>query len=145
MGNGRQWPSLLVLLYRLLIHSQKKGRVLERSIRQRDRRIATNLNKEELERRIKEEVSCMGDQKINVEMIVFSVEADLVVAGLNSAIDRLEETCTIFVGGIENVPVVHSGTRTKSAVRHMINAGNVVTSAVQLAAQDVAHAYKKAL
>ena len=41
----------------------------------------------------------MGYQKINVEVIVFSEEADAVVAELNSAIDRLEEKYEIFGGG----------------------------------------------
>ncbi len=45
----------------------------------------------------------MGYQKINVELVVFSEEADAMVAELNSAIDRLEKTYTIFGGGIENV------------------------------------------
>jgi hypothetical protein len=50
----------------------------------------------------------MGYQKINVELIVFSDEAAAVAAGLNSAIDRLEETYAIFGDGIETVPVAHS-------------------------------------
>ena len=87
----------------------------------------------------------MGYQKINVELIVFSEEADAVVADLNSAIDRLEETHTIFGGGIETTPVEHSGTRRKSALRHTLDAGNAATSAVKLAAQRVADAYKKVI
>ena len=87
----------------------------------------------------------MGYQKINVELIVFSDEADAVVEELTSAIDRLEETHSIFGGGIEIIPVDHSGTRRKSALRHTLNAGNTATSAVKLAAQKVAGAYKKVI
>jgi hypothetical protein len=87
----------------------------------------------------------MGYQKISVELIVFSDEADTVVAELNSMIDRLDETHTIFGGGIEIVPVTHSGTRRKSALSHTLDAGNMATSAVKLAAQKVAHAYKKVI
>lgn len=81
-------------------------------------------------------------QKINVELVVFSDEADTVVAELNSTINRLEETHTIFGGGIETVPVTHSGTRRKSTLRHTLDAGNMATSAVKLAVQKVADAYK---
>jgi hypothetical protein len=92
-----------------------------------------------------EKAGCMGYQKINVELIVFSEEADALIAELNSAIDRLEETHTIFGGGIETTPVEHSGTRRKSALRHTLDAGNAATSAVKLAAQKVADAYRKVI
>jgi hypothetical protein len=87
----------------------------------------------------------MGYQKINVELIVFSEEADAVVAELNSSIDRLEETYAIFGGGIETVPVAHSGTWRRSALTHALDAGNAATSAVKLAAQNVVDAYKKVI
>jgi hypothetical protein len=87
----------------------------------------------------------MGYQKINVELIVFSEEADAVVADLNSAIDRLEETHTIFGGGIETTPVEHSGTRRKSALRHTLDAGKAATSAVRLTARKVADASKRVI
>ena len=87
----------------------------------------------------------MGYQKINVELIVFSEEADALIAELNSAIDRLEESHTIFGGGIETTPVEHSGTRRKSALRHTLDTGNAATSAVKLAAQRVADAYRKVI
>ncbi len=83
----------------------------------------------------------MAYQKINVELIVFSEEADAVVAALDAALDRLDESYTIFGGGIEATPVEHSGTRRKSALLHTLNAGNTATSAVKLAAQKVADAY----
>lgn len=87
----------------------------------------------------------MGYQKINVELIVFSEEADAVVAELNSAIDRLDETYTIFGGDIETAAVKHSGTRRRSALRHTLDAGHTATSAVKLAALKVADAYKKVI
>jgi hypothetical protein len=87
----------------------------------------------------------MGYHKINVELVVFSEETDAVVSELDSAIDRWEKTHTIFGGGIETVPVAHSGTRRKSVLRHTLDAGNVATSAVKLAAQKVADAYKKVI
>jgi hypothetical protein len=87
----------------------------------------------------------MGYQKINVELVVFSEEADAVVSELNSAIDLLEKTYTIFGGGIERVPVEHSGTRRKSALRHTLAAGDTTTSVLKLAAQKVSDAYKKVI
>jgi hypothetical protein len=87
----------------------------------------------------------MGYQKINVELVIFSEDADAVVAELNSAIDRLEDAYTIFGGDIENVAVEHSGARRKSALRHTLDAGNTVTSALKSAAQNVAGAYKKVI
>jgi hypothetical protein len=87
----------------------------------------------------------MGYQKINVELVVFSEEADAVIAELNSAIDRMEEAHTIFGGDIETAAVQHGGTRRKSALRHTLDAGNTATSAVKLAAQKVADAYKKVI
>jgi hypothetical protein len=87
----------------------------------------------------------MGYQKINIEMVVFSEEADAVISELNAALDRLEETHTIFGGGIETAPVEHSGTRRKSALRHTLDAGNTAKAAMKLAAQKVADAYKKVI
>jgi hypothetical protein len=92
-----------------------------------------------------EKVACTGYQKINVELVVFSDEADAVVTGLNSALDRLEETYAIFGGGIETVPVAHSGTRRKSALRHTLGAGGAVASTLKSAAQNVVDAYKKVI
>ena len=87
----------------------------------------------------------MAYQKINVEIIVFEDEADSVCAALDAALDQLEDRYTIFGGGIETVPVEHSGTRRKSALRHTLHAGNTATSAVKLAAQKVADACKKVI
>jgi hypothetical protein len=77
--------------------------------------------------------------------VVFSEQADAVVAELNAAIDRLDETYTIFGGDIETAPVEHSGKRRKSALRHTVDAGNTATSAVRFAAHKVANAYKKVI
>jgi hypothetical protein len=85
----------------------------------------------------------MKYQKINVELVVFSDHAGAVIEELNFAIDRLEEKYTIFGGGIETSSVEHSGTRRRSALRHVLDAGDKATSAVKLAAQKVADAYKK--
>jgi hypothetical protein len=87
----------------------------------------------------------MSYQKINLELVVFSDEADKVVAELNSTIDRLEETCAIFGGTVEAIPVSRSGTRRKSAFRHTLDAGNAVTSSLKSAAQNVVDAYKKVI
>lgn len=85
----------------------------------------------------------MNYQKINIELIVLSEEADAVVVDLNTAIDKLENTHAIFGGGIEMRAVEHSGTRRKSALRHVLDAGGMATSAVKSAAQKAASAYKK--
>ena len=87
----------------------------------------------------------MPYQKINVELVVFADEADSVVAELNSALDRLEEAHTIFGGGIEIVPVQHSGTRRKSALMQTLAAGSATVAAVKLAGDKVAGAYKKVI
>jgi hypothetical protein len=107
--------------------------------------VAYPPNKKKLKRRIEEKAECMDYQKINVELIVFTEEADAVAAELNLAIDLLEETHMVFGGGIEITPVEHSGTRRKSALQHTLHAGNVATSAVKFAVQKVTSAYKKVI
>ena len=87
----------------------------------------------------------MGYQKISVEMVVFSEEADGVVAELSSAIDKLEEAYTIFGGEIETVEVAHSGMRKKSALSHTLDAGKKVSSVLESAAHNVVDAYKKVI
>jgi hypothetical protein len=89
------------------------------------------------------EVKTMGYEKINVELVVFSEEADAVVSMLNSAIDSIEESHTVFGGAIETVHVDHSGTRRKSALMHTLNARDAATDAVKSAAKKVVDAYKK--
>jgi hypothetical protein len=54
-------------------------------------------------------------KKINVELIVVADEAEAVVAGLNAALDRLEERHTLFGGGIETSP---SSTREHGRDQH---------------------------
>jgi hypothetical protein len=87
----------------------------------------------------------MQYQKIDLELIVFPEEKDAVVAELNLTINHLEETHTIFGGGIESVPVKTSGPRRKSALTHVLDARITATSAVKLATQKVADAYKKVI
>lgn len=87
----------------------------------------------------------MAYQKINLELVVFADETDAVVAKLNAAIDKLEETHTIFGGGIEITAVEHSGTRRKSALMHTLAAGGAAVAAVRLAGSKVADAYKKVI
>ena len=87
----------------------------------------------------------MGYQKINVELIVFSEEAAAVVTKLNSAIDWIEESYAIFGGGIETVPVEHSGTRRKSVLRRTLDVRDSTTTAVKSATQKVVNAYRKVI
>jgi len=70
-------------------------------------------------------------KKINVELIVVADEAEAVVAGLNAALDRLEERHTLFGGGIETVAVEHSGTRKRSALAHTMAAGETAVRAAR--------------
>ena len=87
----------------------------------------------------------MPYQRINLELVVFSDEAASVVAELNSTIDQLEETHTIFGGDIETVVVQHSGTRRKSALRHTLEAGEVAEAAIRSAADMFAGAWKRVI
>jgi phage shock protein A len=87
----------------------------------------------------------MKYQKINIELAVSSEEADAVVTGLNLAIDRLEEKYAIFGGAIDTVPLEQGGARRKSALKHVIDAGDTATSALKLATQKVADAYKRVI
>jgi hypothetical protein len=87
----------------------------------------------------------MDYRKINVEIVVFADEADAVVAGLNSAIDRLEDAHTIFGGDIEAVPVEKSGARRKSALMHTLAAGDSAVAAVKLASDKIVRTYRKVI
>lgn len=84
-------------------------------------------------------------RKINVEMVVFDDEADSVVAELNSAIDRLEESHEIFGGDIETAAVEKSGTRRKTALMHALAAGETAVGAVKLAGDKVSGACRKVI
>jgi hypothetical protein len=79
----------------------------------------------------------MRYKKINVEVIVVADEAEAVVAELNTALDRLEESHTLFGGGIEAVAFEHSGKRRKSALAHTIAAGETVAGALKTARDGV--------
>ena len=85
----------------------------------------------------------MAYKKINLELIVFADDAEAVVGELNAALDKLEERHTLFGGGIEAVPVEHSETRKKSALRHTLAAGETAAGALNLAGEKVAGALRK--
>jgi hypothetical protein len=76
-------------------------------------------------------------KKINIELIVVADEAELVVAELNAALDRVEEKHTLFGGGIETVAFEHRGTRRRSALAHTMAAGESVAVAVRAARESV--------
>ena len=72
-------------------------------------------------------------KKISVEVIVVADEAEAVVAELNVALDRLDESHTLFGGEIEAVAFEHPGKRRKSALAHTIAAGGTVAGALKTA------------
>ena len=72
-------------------------------------------------------------KKISVEVIVVADEAEAVVAELNGALDRLEESHTLFGGGIEAVAFEHPGKRRRSALAHTTAAGGTVVGALKTA------------
>lgn len=76
-------------------------------------------------------------KKINVELVVLADEGDAVVAELNAALDRLEESHTIFGGEIETVAFEHSGTRRRSAIAHTVAASKTVAGAVGTARKSL--------
>jgi hypothetical protein len=87
----------------------------------------------------------MKYEKLTLEIVVFPDDAETVIAALNSALDRIEETHPIFGGEIETSPIEHSGTRREPALRHVLNAGKTATAGVRLAAQKATEAYKKVI
>lgn len=87
----------------------------------------------------------MGYMKINIELVAFSDEADAVVSKLTSALDSIEESYALFGGAIETVPVDHSGTHRRSALRHTLEGGNTAIDAVKSATRKVVDAYKKVI
>jgi len=76
-------------------------------------------------------------KKIRVELLVVADEADMVVSELNATLDRLEESHTIFGGGIETVAFEHSGTRKRSAFAHTLAAGEMVAGTARTARKSV--------
>ena len=79
----------------------------------------------------------MRYKKINVDLVVLADEADAVVAELNATLDRMEESHTLFGGGIEAVAFEHIGIRRKSALEHTVAAGKTAVSAVRTARESV--------
>ncbi len=75
----------------------------------------------------------MQYKKINVEVIVVAEEAEAVIAQLNAALDHIDESHTLFGGGIETVAFEHSGKRRKSALGHTIAAGKTAAGALKTA------------
>ena len=73
----------------------------------------------------------MRYKKISVEVIVVADEAEAVVAELNASLDRLEESHTLFGGGIETVAFEHPGKRRRSALAQTIAAGETVAGALK--------------
>jgi hypothetical protein len=81
-------------------------------------------------------------KKISVELIVVADEAEAVVAELDAALDRLEESHTLFGGGIETVAFKHRGKQKRSALAHTMAAGETVASALKVAREGVAVAIR---
>jgi hypothetical protein len=75
----------------------------------------------------------MQYKKINVEVIVVADEAEAVVEELSAALDRLEESHTLFGGDIEAVAFEHPGKRRGSALAHTIAARETVAGALKTA------------
>jgi hypothetical protein len=76
-------------------------------------------------------------KKINVELIVVADEAEAVIAELNGALDRLEESHTLFGGGIETVAFEHKGARKRSALALTMAAVETAAGAVRVARESV--------
>jgi hypothetical protein len=76
-------------------------------------------------------------KKLNLEVIVVADEAEAVVAELNAALDRLEESHTLFGGGIETVAFEHTGRRRRSALAHTMAAGVTAADALRTARKSV--------
>ncbi len=81
-------------------------------------------------------------KKITLELIVLADEAEAVVAGLNTALDQLEQRQTLFGGAIEAVAFEHPGTRKRSALDHTMAAGETVADAIRTARESVTTALR---
>ena len=81
-------------------------------------------------------------KKIDLELIVPADECDAVVAGLNAALDGLDEKHTLFGGGIETIDVKHRGARRRTALMHTLAAGETAADAVRAAGGKVAGALR---
>jgi hypothetical protein len=81
-------------------------------------------------------------KRISVEVIVVADEAEAVVAELNAALDRLEESHALFGGDIETVAFEHPGKRRRSALAHTIAASATVAGALKTARDSMAVALR---
>jgi hypothetical protein len=72
-------------------------------------------------------------KKISVEVIVLADEGEAVVGELNATLDRLEDSHSIFGGGIETLAFEHPGKRRRSALAHTVAAGVTVSGALKTA------------
>jgi hypothetical protein len=84
----------------------------------------------------------MRYKKINMEVIVLADEAEAVIAELNTALDHIEESHTLFGGEIETVGFEHSGKRRRSALGHTIAAGETVAGALKTAGNGLKVAFR---
>lgn len=84
----------------------------------------------------------MRYKKIGVELIVEADQAEAVIEELNGALDVLEESHTIFGGGMETVAFEHSGIRRRSALARTMAAGEIVAGALRTARQSVTSALR---
>lgn len=82
----------------------------------------------------------MQYKKINVELIVVADEADAVVAGLETALDLLEEKHTLFGGDIETVSFEHKGKQKKSAFSHTVSAAETAVRTTRKSLAVALHA-----
>lgn len=81
-------------------------------------------------------------KKIELELIVEADEAGEVMRELNATLDRLEETHTLFGGGMETIAVEHTGARRRSPLMHARAAGETAAAAVQTAGKKAAGAIR---
>jgi hypothetical protein len=84
----------------------------------------------------------MRYKKISMEVIVLADEAEAVVAELNGALDRMEDSHTLFGGEIETAAFEHPGKRRKSALGHTIAAGETVVGALKTARNGMKVAFR---
>jgi hypothetical protein len=81
-------------------------------------------------------------KKINLELIVPADESDLVLSELDSALDNMEERCTLFGGGTEIETVEHLGNCRKTVLSHTLAAGKTAVAAVKSAREHVTSALR---
>jgi hypothetical protein len=84
----------------------------------------------------------MHYRKIEIELIVAEDEAEAVVSQLNTALDGMVEKYEIPGGDVQTMPVEHQGTRRRTALTHTIDAGQTAVTAVRMADEKVADAFR---